>query len=345
MAISDRYERLLTRRAPEEDRVFEKYAEAYEQQPGENTKYLVGAMAPVDRRYTERLAEQGDRIQNQLEKRLEDDYPALEFRRQGSVSNYTHIRFNSDVDVLVIIDKFFTVEPPLKPKNPYNGDPKDDLLVLREDCAQSLDSAFPKAVVDNSGSTAVEISGGSLICKVDVVPANWYDTVSYNNGEGDHHRGVMVLNREEMERKKNFPFLFNYRLHGHDTNRSGVPRMLIRLLKTIKADYENDNPGSSVSFSSFDICSLAYRMPDDYLRVQLNQPLDIIRNYLRWIYTVLHDSTLRSSLKTVDDSRLIFDKTDKAPGLQTLYEDLLAIYRGAVEEQGGYRMITEAHIG
>lgn len=345
MTISNRYERLINRRVPEVDRIFKKYAEAYEQQPGENTKYLVGAMAPVDLRYTERLADQGNRIQNQLEKRLYDDYPGLEFHRQGSVSNYTHIRFNSDVDVLVIIDKFFTVEPPLKPKNPYKGDPNDDLLFLREDCAQSLDAAFPKAVVDNSGSTAVEISGGSLICKVDVVPANWYETVSYNDGKGDHHRGVMVLNREEMERKKNFPFLFNYRLHEHDIKRAGVPRMLIRLLKTIKADYENDNPNSLVNFSSFDICSLAYHMPDDYLRVRINQPLDIIRNYLRWISTVLHNSTLRSSLKTVDDSRLTFDKTDKVAGLQTLYDDLLNIFRSAVMEQGGYAMITEAHIG
>jgi hypothetical protein len=234
----------------------------------------------------------------------------------------------------VVIDKFFTVEPPLKPQNPYKGDPKDDLLELRKDCVECLGVAFPKAVVDNSGSTSIKISGGSLICKVDVVPANWYDTVSYNDGEGSHHRGVMVLNRDEMERKKNFPFLFNFRLHAHDIARGGVPRMLIRLLKTIKADYENDNT-SSVSFSSFDICSLAYRMPDDYLCVQRRQPLDIILSYLRWIYAVLLDSPLRSSLKVVDDSRLIFDNSGKAAGLQALYEDLLGVYQYAVEEQKG----------
>lgn len=344
MPITDRYQRLLSRRVPADDRPFTKFAEAYEQQPGENTKYLIGAMTPVGSRYTERLVEQGDRVQNQLNTRLEN-YSALDFKRQGSVSNRTHIRYNSDLDVLVLIDKFTTLEPPLQPANPYKGNPIDELLLLRSCCASSLRAAFPKAAVDDLGSTSVAVSGGSLVCKVDVVPANWYDTVRYTAREGDHYRGVMVLNRKQMQRKENFPFLFNFRLNNHDLARSGVPRMLIRLLKTIRADYETDNPGTAIPFSSFDICSLSYRMPDDCLSAKINQPLDIIRNFLLWIQAVISRRDLQSSLKSVDDSRLIFDEPAKVEGLQRLFQDLVAVYSGAVKEQGGFYMLSEAHLG
>lgn len=112
MTITDRYTRLLQRRAPSEDRIHEKFEESYERERGDHTRYILGAMRPVDAKYTKRLAEQGDRVENQLGKRLEAEYPTLEFRKQGSVSNDTHIRYFSDIDVLTIIDKFVTLERP-----------------------------------------------------------------------------------------------------------------------------------------------------------------------------------------------------------------------------------------
>lgn len=240
MAISNRYQRLLRRRAPVEDRVIAKFSESYEKKSGESTKYLLGAMRAVDASYTKRMVEQGDRVQNQLSSRLKDLYPALDFRRQGSVSNHTHIRYYSDVDVLVIIDRFISLEPPQVPLNPYRGVPTDDLLELRKCCAGALEIAFPVANINNAGATCIVLDGGSLACPVDVVPSNWYDTNAYANGQGVHTRGIMVLNKNDMVRTKNFPFLFNARLQAHDSGRFGIPRMLIRLLKSIKADHEEE---------------------------------------------------------------------------------------------------------
>jgi len=343
MPIANRYQRLLARRAPSEDRLVTNFSESYERERGEYTKYLLGAMRPVDPKYTKRLAEQGDRVENQLTKQLRDDYPGLEFRRQGSVSNLTHIKYYSDVDVLTIIDKFHTVEPPNLPRNPYAGDPKDDLLTLRQDCAAAIRHAFPAVDVDDDGSTCVSLSGGSLVCDVDVVPANWYDTVQYVRGDGDFWRGIMVLNRDEMERIRNRPFLFNERIDTHDRQRLGIPRMLIRLLKSIKADYEEDTSGQSVPFSSFDICSVVYRMPDPYLTVQVTQPLHVIRNLIIWLQRLHADADLQRTLKVVDDSRLIFDEPTKAAGLAMITSDLVDKFNGALHEQGNDRMITNAH--
>src|SRR5262245_29482796 len=126
MTIQTKYQRLLSRRAPALERAVTRFTEAHEHAPGETTKYLLGALAPVAPNLTARLTEQGDRVKKQLSTRLNGEYPYLEFRRQGSVSNNTHIRYYSDVDVLTIIDKFTTLEPPQEATYPYQGNPTDD---------------------------------------------------------------------------------------------------------------------------------------------------------------------------------------------------------------------------
>ena len=340
MSISKRYNNLLNRRAPSLDRTVEAFSESFEHISGEYTKYLIGAIKPVDKKYTDRLIEQGDRVENQLQKRIVDIYPDIEFRRQGSVSNLTHIKYYSDVDVLVIIDKFFTLEPPQVPQNPYKGEPKNDLLELRQKCYQELNLAFPKVNIDNTGSTSLSLEGGSLVCKVDVVPSNWYDTNDYSRYKLEHFRGIMILNKDEMERKKNFPFLFNFRIDEKDKQCNSTVRMLIRLLKTLKADA---NEGNEVDLSSYDICSIAYRIPNDFLYFKLNEPLDIIRNFLLWMEKIINDSNIRSSLKVVDDSRLIFNENNKLKDFKILANDLDELYNGAKAENQ-MKLITESHL-
>jgi hypothetical protein len=344
VAIDDRYERLLRRRAPTQIRELAKFAEAYETQRGKSTKYLLGAITPVDRKLTDQLREQGTRVENQLETRLAGEYPGLLFRRQGSVSNNTHIRYYSDVDVLTIIDKFVVLERPQQPKTPYQGEPKEDLLELRNRSAAELRTAFPQTQVDNTGSTSIAISGGSLICRVDVVPANWLNTNAYAQGQGDHTRGVQVLNKDKMEQVTNYPFLFNSRLDTHDRARNGLPRMLIRLLKTIKADHEEEHPRDGIALSSFDLCSIVYRMPDTYLSSPRYQPLDIIRNLTSWLAYLRANESARNALNVIDDSRIIFDSADKTNALAKLEADLVPVYQAAVQEQGGYGLVTESHL-
>lgn len=344
MSTRTKYERLLARRAPQDERRLYNFSESFESQYGEATKYLIGAMSPVAPRYTERLVEQGDRVENQLRTRLAELYPALGFRRQGSVSNNTHIKFHSDVDVLVIIDKFHTVEPPLQPSNPYQGNPNQDLIDLRQKCAEKLKDAFPAATVDNEGSTCVTIEGGSLACAVDAVPSNWVDTVAWNQTRQEHDRGVEVYNREKKQRILNRPFLYNHRIHTHDVPRQGAPRSLMRLLKNIKADHEKSVQDEDVDFSSFDICSLVYRMPNDLFTGIHNRPLRLIYALLIWIANVLNNASPRERIKVVDDSRLIFDTPTKERGLRTLFEDLKILFHQAEQESSNRQIITETHL-
>ncbi|HVU17428.1 MAG TPA: hypothetical protein VHD32_10905 [Candidatus Didemnitutus sp.] len=340
-----RYERLLNRRASLEKRLFGRYNESYEQQTGEDAKYLLGAMAPVDSAATGVLLDQCAKVQNQLATRLAASYPGIAFRKQGSVSNNTHIKYYSDIDLLTIIDRFVSLEPPQTAAYPYAGVPADDLLTLREDCVRHLEAAFPATNLDNSGSTSIELSNSNWACSVDVVPANWYDTVAYSQGQGDHTRGIMVLNKDEMKRHKNYPFLFNHRIELQDNSYYGIPRAMIRLLKSIKADYDDENPNTPAPISSFDLCSIVYRMPTSFLVVPRNDPLKAVKNLLDWVNSLINSPTGRASLMVVDDSRRIFDEEEKVRGLGVISTDLTLVYYGAVAEMRQSPLLTEAHLG
>ena len=117
------------------------------------------SMQAMAARYTEITYEESERVQNQIAKVLPTGR-VVEFDHQGSVTNDTHIKTHSDIDLLVLVTWFNDLLPPLTATTPYQGDPTQDLLWLRETCHAHLSAAFGAATVDGSGSKALSISGG-----------------------------------------------------------------------------------------------------------------------------------------------------------------------------------------
>lgn len=142
-------------------------------QEDDAVRYAIGAMQDIDPEYTKNTFAEGERVKNQLNKAINSNSIRTEFEYQGSVTNNTHIKAYSDIDLLTIHSAFVSLKPPLEPSSHYAGDVLDDLLSLREDSYQCLRSAFYEARVDNSGSKAIALSGGSLRRKIDVIASNW----------------------------------------------------------------------------------------------------------------------------------------------------------------------------
>lgn len=290
--------------------------------------YFIEAMTPVDEIYTKNTYKEAERVKNQLDK-IKTASLNFEYEYQGSVSNNTHIKAHSDIDVLVIIDKFVTLQHPLVPANPYKGNPINDLLELRYTSEKHLISAFPKADVDCSGAKAIGLSGGSLRRKVDVVPSNWYDTVEYDRTKQMHYRGIYVLDKYKKERILNTPFYHNYLLDVKDINTAGNFKRVVRLLKTLKADSDND-----IKLSSYDIVAIAYHMEtskyvtgDKYIRLLKN------------VYSYLNDlasmsSELRNSIDVPDKSRKIFNESGKYIGLILLKDEIEELLKSLVSSYG-----------
>jgi hypothetical protein len=247
----------------------------------ESVKYALGAMQPIDPGYTENTYQESDRVQNQIDLGLRREGLGAEFKHQGSVVSNTHIRAHSDIDLLVVEKRFYSLEPPLTPKYPYAGNVLQDLLQLRTVCETALGSAFPEAEINVSGGKAIAVSGGSLRRKIDVVISNWWDTVEYSKSGADYARGVEVLDKSVPARLKNKPFLHIKHLDDQDIISVGSLKKVIRLLKSLK--YDSDG---RVSISSYDISALAYAIPVGNLWVKSGHDLRLVEvasDFLRYL--------------------------------------------------------------
>lgn len=302
----------------------------------ESVKYTVGAMQPIDEQYTRVTYEQGERVCNQLDKRLVTE---CSFEYQGSVTNDTHIKARSDIDVLLIIGKFFTLEHPQVPSHPYTGDPLQDLLDLRDEAWTVLDNAFPEATV-KKGHKAISLEGGSLRRKIDVVPSNWFNTNQYAEKLDGVFRGVQILDAETKQRLRNTPFLHNAYIQIRDQDTSGGLRKAARLMKSLK--YDTD----AIELSSYDIVSLAYNIPVEWLNYPRGMELAILNSCHTYCHFLEGDAAARNSIVVPDGHRKVFaDGHATLAGLQQLTAELGSLVNDVLHEnQRSFRKLAEARL-
>jgi hypothetical protein len=258
-------------------------------------------MQPMDEAYTARTIEERDRVENQLDRGYYRSKVGVKFEYQGSITNDTHIRVYSDVDLLTVEQRWHGLQPPLVPQAPYPGDPIEDLRELRFTAASTLRSAFPEATVDESGGKCINISGGSLKRKVDVIACAWWHSVDYVQQGHDYLRGIEILDHEKGTRVSNKPFLHNKKIEERDAETSGGLRKVIRLLKSLK--YDDD---SGMEISSYDIAGIAHSMPTQWLTVTSGYDLQLVSNTQSFLRYLLEHPDYRSSLEVPNKTRKLF---------------------------------------
>ncbi len=303
-------------------------------------RYITLAMNGVEQAYTERSKEAGERVKNHLKETVSN----VVYRYQGSVMTNTHIKGNSDIDLLVITDKFYTfdragIENTLNDynqtyylnqtqiqrlKNELSGGgystALEDLRTNRLKSELKLKSVYD--ICDITHSKAIKITNQSLKRDVDIVIANWYDNVnSVMNGKDSDLRGIQVYNKETNSKgKQDYPFLSIKRINDRSSATNGRLKKMIRFLKNVKAD-----SGQEINLSSFDFNAICYDI-DVKLYENLNKYLlvPIIYNQL---YRLSVNETLANNLKSVDEHEYIFkDNPEKYKSLRLLLEEITAIY-------------------
>ena len=306
-------------------------------QQSESVKYVVGAMQPIDPDYTANTFAQGDRVKNQLEKALS---PACEYEYQGSTTNDTHIKAASDIDLLVLTGKYWGIQPPQVPTSPYKGDPIQDMATLRSDAEGILRVAFPAATIDTSGCKSISLMGGSLTRKVDVVPANWLQTVKYLETKEKFHRGVEIFDSHAKVRIANTPFLHNQWIEYQDQQTQGGLRKAARLLKSLK--YDSD----SIELSSYDLVSIAFNISPAAINVPKGHELQILNACHEYVTALSQNQALRESIDVPDRHRKVFaagHATTK--GLGQLKAELDRLSMDVLREnQRSFQKLAEARV-
>ena len=335
--MTSRLEKLYSRRSDPTVSVAKSLSEAIRSiAESDSVKYVLGAMEPIEPEYTRNTYAQGERVRQQLERRLS---AACDYEYQGSVTNDTHIKARSDIDLLTLTQEFYGLEPPQKPTSPYGGDPVEELLALRRDAAKALSSAFPEATVDTSGSKALSISGGSLSRKIDVVPSNWWNSNKYIETGQKTFRGVQILDRDSRTRIKNTPFLHNALIAIKDSETAGGLRRAARLMKSVK--YDED-----VQISSYDVVAIAYNIDQVSLRVDRGLELTILDACLAFCRRVQQDQVLREGLSVPDGHRLVFGHSGATiAGLDQLTSALGALSSDVLSEnRRSFTKLAEARV-
>ena len=345
MPTMNRLDRLRARRVD----TFEKSAvlnEVYDRMRETSTtvRYAIGAMQPIDPEYTANTFKESERVRNQLEKNLGNYGISCEFDHQGSVTNDTHIKAHSDIDLLTLHTAFVTLDPPQRPAYPsqwYQGDPLIDLIDLRHASEKILRDRFPEAYVETSGSKAITIAGGSLRRRVDVIASNWCDTCDYAVTKQKRDRAINILDLHKRDRIRNLPFLHNDRINAKDQWTMGGLRKAIRLVKSVKYDST-----TQVDVSSYDIAAIIYAMDGSLLTVSHETELLLVERSKNHLDRLIADQGYRESLSVPNGTRRIFgDGGASMKGLMQLRGEIGQLhYEIENDLNRSFRKLAEARI-
>ena len=298
------------------------------------TRYALGAMQPVSADYTRISLETAERVGKQLNQKLSR---SVEFRLQGSVPLDVHIRGVSDVDLLVLDATYFsyTVAGRRSVLGQYTSPSTltslDVLKASRKDAENVLKVAYPAATVDCSGGKAISLSGGSLARPVDVVPAHWWDTPTYQDTGQECDRGVTILNKKVPEVIDNLPFSHIKAINNADIFTLGGLKKAIRLTKNVKNDAENETGASKLP--SFDIAALLFHADRAALAAGAFYELAILREAQRFLDWCFYNRNHSACFRTPDGSRVILDS--EFEGLLTISVELDKLAAAVAKEQLG----------
>ena len=297
------------------------------------TRYAIGAMQSVGKKYTEVSEQTGERVASQLRDRLTKAGINAEFKLQGSVPLDVHIKRVSDVDVLAITTDFYTYNntgvQALRGTYRYPSQRTSSgvLSSLRQQVESDLDDAFPAAKVEKTGAKAVKVSGGSLQRSVDVVPAHWHDTKEYQVSGRQADRAVTIYNKKTGETIDNLPFLHIERVGNRCDGILGGLRKAIRLCKNVKADSDRD-----IQLSSYDIAAIMYHADMSALSLGQYSDLAVLTETQRHLDALYHDSIAAGRLWVPDGSRVIFDTSEKRDWLLRLSVEMDELLKNVYQE-------------
>jgi hypothetical protein len=255
----------------------------------------------------------------------------------------THIRGYSDIDLLVISDKFYTYDywgvknilndassqqrfyqnQLNKMKNEeqtggYAGSPLDDLRNLRTDSESILQLKY--LACDISKPKCIKIKNTNLNREVDIVIANWYDDVTSIINDKGNNRGIQVYNKELHQKGKiDFPFVSIERINDKSTITGGRLKKMIRFLKNLKA-----KSTLSIDLNSFDFNAVCYDIEQaKYQSLVFHRLVPVLYQQLKNIAT---NQSVSDNLLSVDGREYIFrGKPEKLQSLRNLIIEVESI--------------------
>ncbi|WP_238343394.1 hypothetical protein [Pseudomonas sp. RW3S2] len=309
---------------------------------GQWVKYALGIMQEVDPTYTKNSVAEGERVKNQITNRVAT---GVRFEYQGSVPLNVHIRGVSDIDILVLLDRYLTID--MQGARANTNDYSDwvgpsgvaQLSTLRSELETALKAAFPAATVDISKDKAIALSGGSLSRNVDVVPSHWHDSAAYQISQDKKDREVKVFQKHTFNTFLNRPFLHIDKINQKETRTYGGAKKVIRMLKNLKAD--SDNP-ASILVNSYEIAGLVYHFEDLPISVPGYNELALVAATKQQLTRFIDNKPWTMSLLTPDGIRKVIDSDEKFNSIKLLRDEVSELAKNLAIELTSRYWIDDA---
>lgn len=302
--------------------------------------YIRFAMKGVDPDYTQKSKEAGERVKMHLK-----DLKDVSFEYQGSVMTNTHIKGHSDIDLLVISEKFYSFDSAninrvlndslMKANlntiqlnsliaeanaNFYTGNTLEDLKNLRLESERILRGQYN--LCDISKPKYIKITNQNLKRDVDVVISNWFDDVISIINKKGQYRGIQIYNKDlQIKEVPDYPFLSISRINERSADTGGRLKKMIRFLKNVKMD---SGKVEQIKLSSFDFNAICYDIdPYIYRDLMFLELIPVLYNQLQSIaINPIHAERLTS----VDGREPIFKgKPDKMESLRRILVEIESI--------------------
>lgn len=289
---------------------------------GQWAKYALGIMQEVDPTYTQNSVAEGERVKSQITNRISTE---VKFEYQGSVPLNVHIRGVSDIDILVLLSRYLTID--LSGSRANTADYTNwvgqsgisQLAFLRSELEAALKAAYPAAEVDITKDKAIALSGGSLSRKVDVVPSHWHDSSTYQISQNKKDREVKIYQKATGDTLLNRPFLHIDKINQKEAATRGGAKKIIRMLKNLKAD--SDNP-STILVNSYEIAGLVFHFEDAQMSVPAYNELALVAVAKQQLTRIIDNKHWAMGLITPDGIRKIIDSEEKFKSLALLRDEV-----------------------
>lgn len=299
--------------------------------------YVKRSMKAVDEEYTKKTRAAGDAAKQHLSEVLKN----VSFEYQGSVMTDTHIKGASDIDLLVISEKFYgtdidKVRQELNYTWKYNydqlnrlhrfdknferylGDSNQELAELRKQIERVMTACY--AICETSKEKAVKITNQHYHREVDIVTSSWFQSLNFVlEGMPDHLRGINVYNKAlGIAQGPDYPFLGIKRINERSSNTGGRTKRMIRFLKNVRTDSAQDIP-----LTSFEINAICYSIPvEEYAHLDYKQMVHVLWHNM---FHLWYDGKQDSLKSVVGDEYVFKDKTDKVEALKRLEVEVYKI--------------------
>lgn len=300
-------------------------------------RYVMRAMKAVDDEYTRRTKAAGESVKQHLRESLTN----VSYEYQGSVMTDTHIKGASDIDLLVLCEKFvgtdiYKVKEELSNTWKYNsvqidrlhrfdnsfskyeGNSSQDMAFLRNQIERIMSCTY--TICDISKPKAVKITNQNLHRDVDIVTSSWFQSLEYVlDGMPEDKRGIKIYNKSTgLSEGPDYPFLSISRINKRSADTNGRLKRMIRFLKNVRTDSDKTIP-----LTSFEINAICYSIPiQDYAQKEYKELVNILWHTM---YQLWHDGK-QDGLKSVVGNEYVFkDKPEKLAALKVLEDEVFKI--------------------